>query len=153
MKLYEINAAIAGCVDMETGEIIDEQALNTLAMAKKDKVRNITCWIKNLLAEAKALKEEKDVFAARQKSAEAKAENLKRYLAEQCAGESYKEPEFSISWRTSKQVIVDDINGVPDEFLVKKDPQPDKAALKKAIEAGAVFEGVQLIEKQNIQIK
>ena len=153
MNLYEINAAITSCVDMETGEIIDEAALNKLTMAKAEKVRNIACWIKNLVAEAKAYKEEKESFAARQKTAESKAESLKRYLSEACAGETYKETEFTISWRTSKQVIVDDIRAVPDEFLVMKEPLPDKVALKKAIEAGAVFEGVQLIEKQNIQIK
>lgn len=152
MNLYEINAAITGCVDMETGEIIDEAALNELTMAKAEKVRNIACWIKNLVAEAKAYKEEKDIFAARQKAAEAKAESLKKYLASACDGETYKEKEFSIKWRASKQVVVEDIKALPEEFLVYKDPQPDKVAIKKAIEEGAVFEGVLLVEKQNIQV-
>ena len=152
MSLYDINEAIEGCVDTETGEIIDEAALTALQMEKKQKVRNIACWVKNLLADAESYKKEKEAFAARQKAAEAKAESLKRYLSSACAGEKYNEPEFSIKWRASKQVIVDAGAKLPYEFMVWKDPQPDKTKLKKAIESGAVFDGVELIEKQNIQI-
>ena len=40
-SLYEINEAILDCVDMETGEIIDEERLNELQMAFDCKVENI----------------------------------------------------------------------------------------------------------------
>ena len=60
MNLYEIDNEILSCVDMETGEVVDMDKLNNLQMERDQKIENIGCWIKNLLADAKALKEEKD---------------------------------------------------------------------------------------------
>lgn len=56
--LYEINEEILSCVDMETGEIIDAEKLGRLQMAFDDKVEGIALWIKNLLSDAAAIKEE-----------------------------------------------------------------------------------------------
>ena len=75
-SLYEIEEQILNCVDLETGEIIDEEALANLSMERDTKVENIALWIKNLLAEAKMVKEEKDNLANRQKVCENKAESL-----------------------------------------------------------------------------
>ena len=77
MNLYEIDAAILDCVDMETGEVIDEDKLDSLSVERDVKIENICCWIKNLKAEAEALKAEKESFAKRQKTAENKMESLK----------------------------------------------------------------------------
>ena len=81
MNLYEIDNAILECVDMETGEIVDTEKLAALQMERDQKIENIGCWIKNLNADAKALKEEKDNLAARQKAVENKAASLKEYLS------------------------------------------------------------------------
>ena len=78
--LYEINQDILNCVTVEdgttinteTGEVIDAERLDALHMEFNDKVRNIACFIKNLKAEAKAVKEEKEKLYARQKAAEDK---------------------------------------------------------------------------------
>ena len=59
MNLYEINEALYGCVDEETGEIIDAEKLEALSLAFDEKVENIALWIKNLLADAAAIKAEK----------------------------------------------------------------------------------------------
>ena len=79
MNLYEIENEILNCVDMETGEIVDIEKLESLQMERDQKIENIGCWIKNLLADAKALKEEKDNLAARQKAAENKVASLKTF--------------------------------------------------------------------------
>ncbi|MBR7083700.1 MAG: siphovirus Gp157 family protein, partial [Oscillospiraceae bacterium] len=76
MNIYDINRAIENCIT-EDGEVIDEQALTELLMAKEEKIENVACWIKNLTAEAEAIKAEKEKLAERQKQAEAKAESLK----------------------------------------------------------------------------
>ena len=81
MNLYDIDAKIMECVDVETGEIIDEDMLNALTMERDAKVENIALWIKNLKAEAEALKVEKDAFAKRQKTAENQMNSLKQYLS------------------------------------------------------------------------
>lgn len=152
-NLYQINEQILGCVDMETGEIIDMDKLQELQMEFDQKVEGIACWIKNLLSEAKALKEEKENLAERQKACENKAASLKEYLQSALGGQKFKTPKVSISYRKSEQVQVDDISKLGNEYLKFKEPEADKTKIKQDLKAGVQLAGVQLVEKQNIQIK
>ena len=56
MTIYEIDQSIMECVDLETGEIIDIDKLNELELEREKKLENVACWIKDLKAEAEALK-------------------------------------------------------------------------------------------------
>ena len=104
MKLYEIDNAIMDCVDMETGEIIDIERLSALQMERDQKIEGIGCWIKNLLSDAKALKEEKDNLAARQKVAENKAASLKEFLSKYLDGEKFKTAKDLVIFRAGTRV-------------------------------------------------
>lgn len=153
MKLYEIDNAIMDCVDMETGEIIDVERLSALQMERDQKIEGIGCWIKNLLSDAKALKEEKDNLAARQKVAENKAASLKEFLSKYLDGEKFKTAKVSISYRKSDSVDISANATVPEEFLKYAEPTLDKIGLKAALKAGKEFPGISLKTSQNIQIK
>lgn len=153
MNLYEIDSAIMNCVDMETGEIIDMEALENLQMERDQKIENIGCWIKNLLADAKALKEEKDNLAARQKSAENKVASLKAYLSSYLNGEKFKTAKVAISYRKSDSVDISEGAVIPDEYLKYSDPTPDKIGLKAELKAGEKFPGISIVTSSNIQIK
>lgn len=152
-NLYEINDAILACVDMETGEIIDEEKLQKLQMDFSDKVEGIACWIKNLLSDAAAIKAEKDILAEREKACKNKAESLKRYLQSALDGEKFKTAKVSISYRKSESVQVDDITKLDEEYLKYEEPSVNKTKVKQALKSGILLQGVQLIENQNIQIK
>lgn len=151
-SLYEIDAQIMACVDFETGEIIDADKLEQLQMQFSEKVEGIALWIKNLLAEAKMIKEEKDNLAARQKACENKAESLKKYLASALGGEKFKTPKVSISYRKSEAVEIEDVSLLSDEYLKFK-PEADKAKIKEVLKSGNAVIGATLVEKNNIQIK
>lgn len=153
MNLYEIDSAIMDCVDMETGEIIDMEALENLQMERNQKIENIGCWIKNLLADAKALKEEKDNLAARQKAAENKAASLKAFLSSYLNGEKFKTAKVVISYRKSDSVDIAEGAVIPEEYLKYSDPTPDKIGLKAALKAGEKFPGISIVTSSNIQIK
>jgi len=70
--LYEIDAAIMDCVDTETGEIIDEEKLNSLLMERSAKLEGVALWIKNLDSDATAIRAEREALEKRQKAAENK---------------------------------------------------------------------------------
>lgn len=152
-SLYEINAAIENCVDMETGEILDIEMLESLQMAFDEKVENIALWIKNLNSEAEAIKKEKDSLSARQKACENKADDLKKYLSSFLNGQRFKTPRVSISYRKSESVDVSDISKLDPEFYKVVQPEADKTKIKNAIKSGMLLQGVALVEKQNIQIR
>lgn len=160
MKLFEINEAIERCVldgdnvvDTETGEVLDVEALNSLKMAFAEKAENIAMFIRNLDAEAAALKEQKNIFAARQKAAENKRDALKEYLAMCLQGKPFKTDRVKVTFRKSEAVKVTDQVSIPDRYFYFADVKVDKTEIKKALKAGENVPGCVLEEKQNIQVK
>ena len=153
MRLYEINEQILNCIDTETGEIIDIEKLNELKIAKDEKIENLALWYKDLLAEANALKEEKEAFATREKAARNKAESIKNYLSYALNGANFKTTKCALSFRTSERTVIDDIYSVPENFLKYSEPKADLNEIKKAIKNGEEIKGAHLEETQNIQIK
>ena len=152
MNLYEINEAIRSCVDQETGEIIVPEMLDALEMEKSDKVENIALWIKDLNAEAAAIKAEKDNLARRQKSCENKAASLKQYLTQSLGGQKFKTARVVISWRKSSAVEIMDESKIPAEFHIHQPDKIDKSGLKNALKSGEV-DGAKLVEHNNMIIK
>lgn len=153
MNLFQIDEEIMNCVDMETGEIIDTAKLDKLQMERDEKIENIGCWIKNLTADAEALKEQKLAFAERQKAAENKAESLKRYLTNYLAGQKFSTPKVVISFRKISSVSVTDITAIPKKYLKVVEPTADKTAIKDAIKAGICVAGAEIVEGRSISIK
>ena len=153
MKLYQINEQILECIDTETGELLDADKLAELVIAKEEKIKNVGEWYLNLLAEAKALKEEKEKFATRQKAVENKAESLKRWLDFALQGERFKTTTVQINYRKSEQVVIDDIYKIDERFLKYAEPTADKTEIKKALKQGEEIFGARLEQKLNISIK
>lgn len=153
MNLYEIDQAILELVDPETGEILDFESFEALQMEREQKIENIVLWIKNLVAEAEALKSERDSFAEREKKAKNKAESLKRYLDTILQGQALKTTKFAVSYRKSEQTVIDDISQIPAEYLKEVQPEADKTAIKNAIKGGVEIAGAHIEEKNNISIK
>lgn len=157
MTLFEINRAILEFdyeIDEETGEILNAEALDELQLAREDKIEGVGLWIKNLQAEAEAVKKEKDAMADRQKRLEKKAESLKNYLAWALQGERFSTPKIMMTFRKSESVYIPNEADLDDRFvnitMVKK---PDKKLIKDTLKAGLEVPGAELITKQNLQIK
>ena len=160
MKLFDIDERLAACVKLDESrvvdtEIIDLEAIAALEMERDKKIENLGCWYKNLLAEAEALKAQKNAFAEREKARRAKAESLKGFLGRYLNGKKFETAKVAMSFRKSEAVEFDAkcIGDVPEEFLKFKDPELDKVAVKKAIKAGETVPGCELVARQNLQIK
>ena len=158
MTIYEINEGILNCIDPETGEIIDIDKLNELELERDAKIENVACWIKELKAEAEAIKAEKLALAERQKVAENKAESLKKWLAYALQGEKFKTAKCSVSFRKTESVEVTDeglsnLMKEHDELLTYKAPEANKKAIKDAIKDGLSVQGVRLECNTSVIIK
>ena len=154
MNLYEIDKAILACIDPETGELIDEEALAALQMERTQKIKNVALWLKNLNASAAAYKAERDAFDERMKQAQKKAESLKRYLADALGGEKFVTDECAVSFRKSTAINVLDEAAIPAAYMAEKVTRsPDKTAIKAAIKGGEAVPGVALVENLSVQIK
>lgn len=161
MKLYEIDEKIMEAfdraIDMETGEILDAQAfaeLDSLQILRDEKIEGVLLWIKNLSAEAEALKTEKQAFESRQRQATNKVESLKRYISGVLNGEKFKTEKVSVTWRRSEAAeYTGDVLELSEDCRTYKDPTVNKTELKKRLKAGEVIPGAELVIRNNIQIK
>ena len=157
MTLFEIDNAIAEFefeIDEDTGEILNIDALDELQMAREQKIENVGLYIKNLEAEATAVENQEKIFADRKKRIRKKIEGLKGFLGYALDGQKFSTPKVAVSFRKSESVLIKDEYLIPDdycEFTVTR--RPNKTNLKKALKDGKEIMGVELIEKNNVQIR
>lgn len=158
MTLYEINSAIENTfyslIDPETGEIIgDTAALDELQIQRDEKVENIALFIKNLKAEAEAIKAEEKKLADRRRTCENRVSWLNKYLANSLQGEKFKTARVSVSWRKTQSVDVPDVWKLPEDYRRYKDPEPDKARIKEDLKKGIEIEGAELVDNLSMILK
>lgn len=158
MSIYEIDDSILSLVDMETGEIEDEKRYDELQMERTQKVENIGCYYKNLVAEAKAMKEEEANLAQRRKAVENKAERIKNLLAYALRGEKFESPRLRCSYRKSKSIEVDAsfvewAQEHADDLLTYKEPVPNRTAIKEALSDGREIEHAEIVTNESLQVK
>ena len=152
--LYEIDAEMLACVDMETGEIVDIDKLNALEMERDQKIEGVILWRKDLLAEAEAVENEYKNLYKRVSALKNKAEQLKNWTNYALQGEKFKTARCSVSYRKTSSVVIDDITKIPKNYL--KDIKEDwisKTMIKEALEHEIDVPGAHQEEKQSIIIK
>ena len=160
--LYDIDAAILACVDPETGEIFDPEQLDALQMERAQKLEGVALWVKDLKAEAEAVKAEADKLNARKKAIDNKVEGLKTWLMYALGGEKLKTARCNVYQTHSQKVVIDDEKALIDIFMASpfrekflriKEPEIDKVALKDSMKQGYEYEFAHLEETESVVIK
>ena len=162
--LYDIEKKIeeiitAGfIIDEETGEIMfDHSDLERLEGDYKEKVENIACYDKSLIAMANAIGDEIKALQARKKTLERKSERLEQYLAESLNAREIAKIETArarVSFRKSNSVEIIDEEKIDGKYKKEVvETKVDKKLLMQDLKQGAEIEGARLVTNQNIQIK
>ena len=161
--LYEIDQEILNCVDEETGEILDTERLDALQMEREAKLEGVALWVKDLKAEAEAVKAEADKLTARKKALDNKIDGIKAWLLGALAGEKLKTARCSVyQTHSTKLNVIDEQSTVnwiqthckePEEFLRFTLPEIRKDAVKAELKAGKEIPGVALEETESVVIK
>jgi hypothetical protein len=163
MRLFEIShdyRTVLNRVDDAEGVLDDtlEADLDAIAGAMEEKVEAVVVVMRELDAEAAALKAEEQRLAARRKAREANAERLRAYTA-RCMGLAGTRKIATglavVSLRASTSVVVDCApEALPAEYQrTKTTVDADKVALKKALEDGAAIQGVSLVTSDSLQVR
>ena len=169
MTLYDIDAQIAALdgaaeddmlIDAETGELLSvAQALDALRMEREAKLENVACWVKNLSAEADAIREEENRLLKRRKAAETKAANLKSWLLaamtrEDGTTDKLKTGRVAISVKRNPPSTVVDDALLPSTYKVAKITyQANKELIKRELLAGGEVPGAHLEYGRSVVIK
>ena len=160
-SLYEINAKLATYemeFDPDTGEWLNENELDALKMERDEKIENICLWVKNLRAEASAIKAEEKALADRRKAKENKADRLEQYVASNLDGKPFETSKVKVTFRKSESVNILNEEAIPDRFLnIEVVRKPQKAEIKKYLKSlegsGEEVPWATIEKKNNIGIK
>lgn len=156
--IFDIQAdllEVLDAVDEEGEYIYGAEAIEALRIERHEKRRGIAMYIKNERAFLDAAKEARDRINKKIKATENHIDYWKRVLEIDLDGEKMKEPEFSVYYHTTKNVV-DIAEGaedrLPDEFVrVKR--EPDRTALKEALQDGEIIDGVKLVDKISLVVR
>ena len=163
LKLFEIShdyRAVLDRVDDAEG-VLDESLeadLDAVVGAMEEKVEACIVVLRELDAEAAAIKVEEQRLATRRKAREAGAERLRAYVG-RCltlAGtRKIATPTAVVSLRASSSVVVDVApEALPEAYRrTKTTVDVDKVALKAAIERGETIEGVSIVTRDSVQVR
>ena len=160
--LYEINQDILDCVDMETGEILDTEKLDALQMEREAKLEGVALWVKDLKAEAEAVKAEADKLTARKKALDNKIDGLKAWLLTALDGGKLKTARCNVYQTHSQRVSVEDEPKLikflqtlnePERFLRFREPELRKDEIKKALKDDYEIPGASLEDTESVVIK
>ncbi len=135
-------------------------ALDALHGDLTTKASNVIAYQKNVQAYADAISQAADKLKDRAKSVQNKADSLQDYIkfAMESSGVTKLEGvEFVASIQKNPPAIVIEAGTVlPDEYMTKPvapEPYPNKQALKDALKAGKIIDGVRLDQKTRLVIK
>lgn len=155
--IIEYDNRLEGIVDPETGEITDAGIEQLEQMDLENKLENVGCWIKDLQAEAEAIKADIKRQTDRMKRKERKAERLKDYLLYKLDAHKFETARVAVSFRKTESVYVDDgdtLDTLPDQYKrIKTTVEPDKTAIKAALKAGEQITGCDLVTKISCTVK
>lgn len=164
LKLYEIDEELLAVGQMEDewaaehdGDVTDfplSAEIDKLLGDRVEKCLKVGHWIKNLLAESTAYKNEAKSLTAKARVCDNKVESLKSFLTYALEpGEKHKDSRVTLGWRKSTRLIIDClVDKLPEEYI-KVAKTADVGGLKTAIKTGAMIEGVHLQEFNNLSIQ
>ena len=144
---------VLDAVDEEGEYIFGAETIEALQMERHEKRRQIALYILNQKAFVEMSKIAGAKINKKIRSAENRIEYLKGILMQDLDGEKMKEPEFNIYYKTTPDVVdIAEGTELPDEFMrIKK--EPNKTALKEALQNGEIIEGVNLVDKVSLVIR
>mgnify|MGYP003304692600 CR=1 FL=1 len=152
--IRQIDDIIASATD-EDG-VIDYESIKdefeALTLKRDEKIDNIISFIKSRKAMAEALKAEKNNIAKRQQQAEREVERMKEYLAFCLDGSKWESTAGKVSYRKSQQVVIDDIDALPEEYI-RIERVPSKSAIKEDLKQGVIVHGAHMVDNINVTIR
>lgn len=170
-KLYELNSKfleLQGILDeLEDSPDVDlkemiADSLESIEATIESKIENLIKLQKQYDAEADMFKSEKDRLQIKQKSAENKAENVKRFIEDQLKllgydGTNKKQLQAGL-WKANIQknapslvVALDAV--IPKEYYRQPEPVLDKRELLDAVKNGTKIKGVVMVQTETIRIR
>jgi hypothetical protein len=158
MTLYEMTTAATSLYEMLCNNEIEEQTItDTLeAMGAEEKLESYCKVIRQLEADAEALKAEKARIADKQKTVENSVARMKLAVQNFLKAKGVQKETagiFKVALSTSKSVEIVDPSAIPTEYIKPAKVEFEKTAIRKLLMAGETVPGAELKINEGVQIK
>lgn len=155
MKLYDI-AEIYENLENIDDEVAVAAAMDSVDAALEEKLESTAKVIRNLEAEADGLEAEEKRLKARKMAVRNRIADIKGYVQQNLEAMG-KDKVTSGIFKWSIQANAPSVN-ILDESLIPDDywkieRKPMKTEIKKAIEAGELTEGVELVRTKSLRLR
>lgn len=130
--------------------------LDELGQQEADKVDSFAQFLKLEGERARLYRDESQRLAAKARTAERRIDYLKSRYKEIMLAHNLKKVRgnvYTLSLRKSESVDAPDVWALPEEYRRQADPEPDKKAIKAALDEGREVPGARLIVKESLQIR
>ena len=159
MTLYEMTAAQKELYElMASGEIDGEVYADTLeGIGIAEKIEGYCVVDNELLGDLQKIESEIERLNAKKRSIETNIKRLRARLGDCLLSmdtTKYSAGTYTVYRRETQQVIIDDPQKIPAEFLKTRVAEtPNKTLIKESIKAGKEIAGTHLQTNQSITIK
>lgn len=163
MTLREIDQAILGLFDPETGDLLDEDGIEfeLLQMEREDKIKNTALYFRQLVGETKVLADEIAGLQKKKKVTENKMRWLKYLLNEALQGQKFHHPLVDVSYRKSTYLDITNENAVIAfcqesghlDCLKQKPIEISTSDITRLIKEGVDVPGAEIAERYNLGVK
>lgn len=155
MKLYDI-AEIYENLENIDDEVAVAAAMDGVDAALEEKLESTAKVIRNLEAEAEALEAEEKRLKARKMAVKNRIADIKGYVQQNLEAMGKNKVTSGIfKWSiqaNAPSVNILDEDLIPDAYW-KIERKPMKTEIKKAIEAGELTEGVELVRTKSLRLR
>lgn len=155
----EYRFAAAQLADLDLPPEVIADTLEGLAGDIETKAQSVAHMVRQLEANAAAVKQWSKDASERAKAIEARAERLREYLSNNmiaCGIQRIEGPGVTLSFRKSTSVVIEDEAQLPAQYMRQKPPpqaEPDKVAIAAAMKAGETVPGARLEARQSLQVR
>lgn len=149
-SIYELTEQVLVVQEMMYDDETDQQVvidtLESLHFEFEEKADNYAKIIKNLLADAQAIKEEEQRLYSRRVALENRAQSLKdalEYNMREIGKTKFKTTLFSFGIQKNggkQKLTIDaqDVHDIPEEYLIPQDPIPNNDKIRELLETQSV---------------
>lgn len=162
-KLYEIKNEFNELLLMadEQGLSLDDikDTIDGIEFEFEEKADSTAKMIRSLIADADAVKAEKDRLADREKALRNSADNLKKYLETmmlEVDKKKFKTKLFSFNIQKNAPIVKVEVDELlPKKYLIPQPDKVDKKQLLKDLKAGVIEanENMRLVQTESLRIR
>lgn len=160
MKLYELTSnfnQLQQIIEDGADQEAIHDTLQAIDEAIDDKVQGAALLIRNIEAQAAAIKVEEKRLSDRRKFFENNCKNIKDYLYQQMVAVDKRRVKGALVTvgiqknPASLEIATDAV--IPPEYMISQEPKVDKKALLAAVKDGLQWDGITLKQGESVRIR